>query len=72
MVQSGYLRTSCVEHFYISAIVANNPAIGSLDQIWIGARGINGDSRFFWADGSAFVYQNWLAGTPFCYTGRRL
>uniref|UniRef100_A0A914X6K3 Fibrinogen C-terminal domain-containing protein n=1 Tax=Plectus sambesii TaxID=2011161 RepID=A0A914X6K3_9BILA len=48
----------------VSRVAANNPAIGSLDQVWIGAKGINQDQTFVWADGTPFAYTNWLPGQP--------
>jgi hypothetical protein len=54
-----------IERGYISAIVSNNPAIGSTDQVWIGAKGNTGDLKFFWSDGSPFVFQNWQTGDNF-------
>uniref|UniRef100_A0A914WEW8 Fibrinogen C-terminal domain-containing protein n=1 Tax=Plectus sambesii TaxID=2011161 RepID=A0A914WEW8_9BILA len=48
----------------IMAIAAANPAIGSLDQVWIGGEGVNQDTFFQWIDGSAFTYTNWMPGQP--------
>uniref|UniRef100_A0A914WUE3 Uncharacterized protein n=1 Tax=Plectus sambesii TaxID=2011161 RepID=A0A914WUE3_9BILA len=48
----------------INGVAANNPAIGALDQVWIGAKGLNLDSSFIWVDGTPFIYTNWLPGQP--------
>lgn len=43
----------------IAGLVQNNP---SIDQVWIGASGVNQDEKFVWTDGKGMSYTNWQPG----------
>uniref|UniRef100_A0A914WYD5 Uncharacterized protein n=1 Tax=Plectus sambesii TaxID=2011161 RepID=A0A914WYD5_9BILA len=57
--------TTAFETSNLNSLVQNNPAVGPLDQIWIGASGINQDEKFVWTDGTPMSYTNWRIGEPY-------
>uniref|UniRef100_A0A914WC03 Uncharacterized protein n=1 Tax=Plectus sambesii TaxID=2011161 RepID=A0A914WC03_9BILA len=57
--------TSAFETSNLNSLVQNSLLIGPLDQVWIGASGINQDDRFVWTDGTPMSYTNWRIGEPY-------